>query len=232
VIDDIATPAELSELRGLITWLVEEAWGGGAGPPSVVDLHQGSISYKEQFVLLHKLMEFKQVNFTNEQIETYNAVRDRVRDKVRKLFRAPAILPEMSFFSHINASKNARNLHDEYWHPHIDTEQYGTFAVTTILYLNDHGDDYKGGAIRFADDDAAARQALGGPAGGTWSRLEPILGRLVAFTSGRENVHHVEPVTSGTRLALTMAFTCNEGKAASVPKWDGGGGAMLAQAEE
>ena len=47
----------------------------------------------------------------------------------------------MSFFSHINSSKTAETLHDEYWHSHIDTEQYGTFAYTSILYLNTQGED-------------------------------------------------------------------------------------------
>jgi len=231
VIDDLASPDEVRVLRELIEWLVAEAWGGGVGPPSVVDLHQGSISYKDKFVLLHKLMEFKQVNFTSEQIDTYNAVRDRALVHVKDLFAAPQVLPEMTFFSHINASKVAQNTHDEYWHAHIDTEQYGTFAITTVLYLNDLGSDYHGGAFRFADDSAAAKEALGGDPGGRWSSVEPTAGRLVAFTSGRENVHRVEPVTSGVRLALTMAFTCNANKAASVSRWEGGGGSMHAEAQ-
>lgn len=29
------------------------------------------------------------------------------------------------------------------------------------------------------------------------------------FTSGSENLHAVEQVTSGTRYALTISFTCN-----------------------
>lgn len=29
----------------------------------------------------------------------------------------------------------------EYWHSHIDTEQYGTFAFTTLLYLNSQDED-------------------------------------------------------------------------------------------
>lgn len=47
----------------------------------------------------------------------------------------------MSFFSHINSSKTAQTVHDEYWHSHIDTEQYGTFAYTSILYLNTQGQE-------------------------------------------------------------------------------------------
>jgi hypothetical protein len=30
------------------------------------------------------------------------------------------------------------------------------------------------------------------------------------FTSGSENVHYVERVTSGTRYALTVSFTCDQ----------------------
>lgn len=34
-------------------------------------------------------------------------------------------------------------------------------------------------------------------------------GRVSMFTSGSENVHAVEKVTSGTRYALTVPFTCD-----------------------
>ena len=47
-----------------------------------------------------------------------------------------ALLQDLTFFSHINSSKVAKNIHDEYWHRHIDAEQYGTFAYTTLLYLS------------------------------------------------------------------------------------------------
>lgn len=226
VFDDVASADEVKVLKDMIEWLIEEAWGGGLGPPSVVDLHQGSISYKDNFVMLRKLMDFKEVHFSAEQISTYNAVRDRMRERALELFNAPQLLPEMTFFSHINSSKSAHNMHDEYWHPHIDTEQYGTFAVTTILYLNAQGADYDGGGFRFADNAAAANEAVGASASADarWSVVEPAAGRAVAFTSGKENVHRVEPVTRGTRLALTMAFTCNEAKAASVERWEGGPG--------
>ena len=77
----------------------------------------------------------------------------------------------MTFFSHINASKTAQTVHDQYWHSHIaagiisvmpaarrllevrqlefmsctkDTEQYGTFAYTVLLYLNTEAQDARG----------------------------------------------------------------------------------------
>ena len=39
--------------------------------------------------------------------------------------------------------------------------------------------------------------------------VEPRYGRVSFFTSGVGNKHHVEPVTEGTRYALTMGFSCN-----------------------
>ena len=44
-----------------------------------------------------------------------------------------------------------------------------------------------------------------------------ISGRLSAFTSGAENVHYVERVSSGTRYAITISFTCNPSYAISDP---------------
>ena len=40
--------------------------------------------------------------------------------------------------------------------------------------------------------------------------VRPAVGRLVLFSSGREHPHHVEPVRSGERLAVTVAFTCEK----------------------
>ena len=43
-------------------------------------------------------------------------------------------------------------------------------------------------------------------------------GRISMFTSGGENVHFVEKVASGTRYALTIAFTCDSQKSIPDPQ--------------
>ena len=43
--------------------------------------------------------------------------------------------------------------------------------------------------------------------------VDPRRGRLVLFTSGSEHPHRVSRVTAGVRLALTIAFTCDESAA-------------------
>lgn len=42
--------------------------------------------------------------------------------------------------------------------------------------------------------------------------VEPRAGRVVIFTSGAENPHFVEKVTSGCRFVLAFWFTCDEKK--------------------
>ena len=42
--------------------------------------------------------------------------------------------------------------------------------------------------------------------------MEPKYNRLVLFSSGLENIHQVQPVLSGTRIVLSLWFTCDEKK--------------------
>lgn len=43
--------------------------------------------------------------------------------------------------------------------------------------------------------------------------VEPKKGRVSMFTSGAENLHYVEKVSSGVRYAITVSFTCDPSKA-------------------
>eukprot|EP00960_Hanusia_phi_P039166 753784-Hanusia_phi.AAC.9 len=113
-----------------------------------------------------------------------------------------------------------KNMHDEYWHEHVDANQYPGFEYTALIYLNDQvklhrrawktaevdqGYDYTGGLFSFIDEDIAQ-----GP--GKIETISPKCGKLVYFTSGSENVHRVHKVESGLRYALTIAFTCDKSK--------------------
>lgn len=112
-----------------------------------------------------------------------------------------------TFFSRIQGGANPNMANDEYWHYHVDTEQYGTFAVTTLLYLNTQTSDEK--------HDTSTSESEGEFSGGEFlfgppypAIVEPRRGRLSSFTSGPENPHRVLKVKEGTRYALTSAFSC------------------------
>jgi hypothetical protein len=42
--------------------------------------------------------------------------------------------------------------------------------------------------------------------------IEPRAGRVVIFSAGMENTHHVERVLSGQRFVLSFWFTCNRNR--------------------
>mmetsp|Transcript_5176 Transcript_5176/g.7271 ORF Transcript_5176/g.7271 Transcript_5176/m.7271 type:complete len:434 (+) Transcript_5176:65-1366(+) len=75
---------------------------------------------------------------------------------------------------------------DKVWVPDYD--------VSAILFLSDQNIDHQGGAEVF--EDVRARRLV-----------EAKRGRLICFSSGYENLHRVQPIRQGVRVALEMYFT-------------------------
>jgi hypothetical protein len=109
---------------------------------------------------------------------------------LRQHFTKPA------FFSRITSAKDS-TMNDQYWHEHVDRDTYGSFSYTALVYLNDFGADFTGGEFVFADG----------------ATVQPRAGRVSFFSAGWENPHRVNRVLSGTRLALTVSFTCEDAAA-------------------
>ncbi|XP_042590786.1 2-oxoglutarate and iron-dependent oxygenase domain-containing protein 3-like [Cyprinus carpio] len=166
---------------------------------SILDLHSGALSMGKQFVNIYRYFknEIRDV-FTEEDFELYRDVRSRIQKAITETFGLDTkrmYLIKPTFFSRIN-STSAKTTHDEYWHPHIDKETYGSFDYTSLLYLSDYGLEFGGGRFVFMDPSSNRT-------------VEPRAGRLSFFSSGSENLHHVEKVTWGTRYAITLSFTCD-----------------------
>nr|ACO15531.1 PKHD domain-containing transmembrane protein FLJ22222 homolog [Caligus clemensi] len=174
-----------------------------SGGASILDLHSGTISQGEHFVNLYA--KHPDV-FTPQEYALYAKVKDAVKSEVAKHFQLDPESLYLSYptlFSRIT-DKPAKTLHDEYWHSHIDKDTYPSFHYTSLMYLTDYQDDFQGGNFVFIDDKLNRT-------------IEPKFGRVSMFTSGMENKHFVEPVTFGTRFALTMGFTCDISKAIADP---------------
>uniref|UniRef100_A0A8C2UE05 2-oxoglutarate and iron dependent oxygenase domain containing 3 n=1 Tax=Coturnix japonica TaxID=93934 RepID=A0A8C2UE05_COTJA len=173
--------------------------GGSDGGASILDLHSGALSLGKQFVNLYRYFGDKiQDIFTEEDFALYRDVRQRIQQKIAEAFgisSSSMYLTKPTFFSRINSTE-AKTTHDEYWHPHIDKETYGSFDYTSLLYLSDYAEDFGGGRFVFMD-------------AGSNKTVEPQAGRVSFFTSGSENLHRVEKVHWGTRYAITISFTCN-----------------------
>ena len=203
IVDDLVSVSDAHKLleiakKGL-------AQGGGNGGASILDLHSGALSHGDNFINLYKTHPNV---FSQRDFETYRNIKNRVKAAVAEHFNLDndqLYLSHPTFFSELT-SIPAVTLHDEYWHPHIDKETYPSFHFTSLLYLSDYKRDFTGGRFIFIDESAKANRTI-----------EPREARVSAFTSGVENRHYVEPVTGGTRYALTMGFTCDKTKAIPDP---------------
>uniref|UniRef100_A0A9J8BCG9 2-oxoglutarate and iron dependent oxygenase domain containing 3 n=2 Tax=Cyprinus carpio TaxID=7962 RepID=A0A9J8BCG9_CYPCA len=196
--DSVVTLEEAQKLRRYTSkWSLSLA--GSDGGASILDLHSGALSMGKQFVNIYRYFknEIRDV-FTEEDFELYRDVRSRIQKAITETFGLDTkrmYLIKPTFFSRIN-STSAKTTHDEYWHPHIDKETYGSFDYTSLLYLSDYGLEFGGGRFVFMDPSSNRT-------------VEPRAGRLSFFSSGSENLHHVEKVTWGTRYAITLSFTCD-----------------------
>lgn len=195
VFDDVFETDVLVAMENMVDDILARAQGGGTGPPSVIDLHGRVVSYKEKFMNLDVVFEHHKWNVSRTDIKTYQMIRQLITDTTMRLsgVHSKLFYMDRAFFSHINGSKTAKTLHDEYWHQHIDVEQYGTFAYTALLYFGGAA-NFTGGDFVFTNDNHT---------------ITPKRNRLLVFSSGEENPHMVNPVENGIRLAFTSAVTCN-----------------------
>ncbi|KAM7296674.1 2-oxoglutarate and iron-dependent oxygenase domain-containing protein 3 isoform X2 [Ixodes scapularis] len=169
--------------------------GRSDGGASILDLHSGLLKQKGKLL------------FTEEDIKVYRQVKIKIRSLIAFQFGATPEslhLTHPTFFSEMT-DRPALTVHDQYWHVHVDKKTYGSFHYTSLLYLSDYATDFDGGRLVFVD----------GASGNV--TVEPKKGRLLAFTSGSENPHRVEPVERGVRYALTVSFSCDPSKAVADP---------------
>lgn len=175
-------------------------YGESSGGASIFDIHNGVVSKGKSFISVKNLLkEQNKELLSKDDVKEFNKIKDKIIDTIKAKFGiADVYLTKPVFFSKIT-SKQAETLHDEYWHSHIDKDQYEGFHYTTLVYLNNHQKDYMGGRFFWTNEKD-----------NTTLSHEPRKGRLSIFSSGSENRHHVEKVLSGTRYAVTIPFTCNK----------------------
>ncbi|XP_015587769.1 2-oxoglutarate and iron-dependent oxygenase domain-containing protein 3 isoform X2 [Cephus cinctus] len=186
VMDKLVTSTETDVLLKIAT--VGMSFGGSDGGASILDLHSGALSKGSGFINVYALDAVNKV-FNSADFAIYKVVKTKIQHAVAHNFGVNAheiYLTHPTFFSRMtNAS--AKTEHDEYWHPHVDKETYESFHYTSLLYLNDFGRDFEGGRFLFVDKNNVN------------TTVEPRKGRVSMFTSGSENLHAVEKVTTGTR---------------------------------
>lgn len=203
VIGGFASADEVAALRAIADRGM--AHGGGAGGPTILDLESGALSLGDKFVSVFALLNSTRAPpiATGAELDVLERVYERIRGAASDAFGSRGLrLTKPTFWSRLNASRPAVTQHDEYWHEHIDTKQYGTFTFTGLLYLSDHGDEFAGGEFELAPPRGRAAEPP--------TLIRPQRGQLLLLTSGSENPHRVRQVRRGVRTALTVPFTCDE----------------------
>jgi len=134
---------------------------------------------------------------------------ERMRRMIAHEYGLPlsTVLP-MQAFAAMFTGENAKQATT-----HSDESTHKEFHYSCVAYFTEHGDDFEGGTFYWNDAAEAAADDEGGVDGGEEgsSRVltprAPSKGSAVIFSSGWENLHQVEPLRSGTRLAIPAFFT-------------------------
>ena len=149
VIDNLLTNQEILILKNLAQ-SATQSQGGGAGGASIFELYSSVTSMGEKFISLFamrnqasKAGDFETLQqiesiYSAENLETYTNARKKVQNAIGEMFGLDSNLLHLAqptFFSRLT-NKDAATPHDEYWHRHIDTNQYQTFDYTALIYLN------------------------------------------------------------------------------------------------
>lgn len=201
--DKLITVSEVDALLRLARHGI--AFGGSEGGASILDLHSGALSYGKKFVNIYKLENTQKI-FSPADMAVYKVVKTKIQHAIAHNFALNVeglYLTHPTFFSKLTNAE-PKTEHDEYWHPHVDTETYESFHYTSLLYLSDYDVEFTGGRLIWIESKANVT-------------LEPRKGRVAMFSSGEENLHFVERVQTGTRYAITVSFTCDPSKSIADP---------------
>ncbi|KAJ3327140.1 2-oxoglutarate and iron-dependent oxygenase domain-containing protein 3 [Blyttiomyces sp. JEL0837] len=239
VVDDFVSQAEVDMLISIADKAMTHS--RALGGPCIFDIATGATTHNDRFISVYNRIYNLHIQdpknnpsstlLNSTEFETLISIYHKIYSKIVTVFnvskpKGSLRLSKPSFFSRID-SNPPKTPHDEYWHTHIDREQYGSFCYTGLLYLSNSGKEFKGGDFvwrdlpsgskRDHDDDEDEddeneddHEHPSSKSKTLQHRLSPRAGRLSLFTSGDENLHHVAKVTKGVRKALTVAFTCSD----------------------
>ena len=157
VIDDFITKEEKATLLALVnrgmTFASAKAAKGG---PTIMDVNTGFVRDQYQMVNMYEPTQkgVAAARFTEVELGTYRAVMERIRQRIIAEFGTQMLyLTAPTFVTREVGAKGWQpsDMHDVYWHPHIDKQNTEHYDFSGLLYLADHQDDFEGGKFAFID---------------------------------------------------------------------------------
>jgi hypothetical protein len=175
------------------------------GGPTILDINSGHI--RDTAGLDNLFDENNNFTFSADDFSSYGSIIRKLKSNVETTFGIQNMyFTAPTFITRLDGrnSWSPREIHDEYWHPHVDRDNTRHYHYSGLLYLSTYGKDFLGGKLNFlSSGEAETKSHI------VELEVEPKAGRVIMFTSGGENFHHVERVTSGQRFVLAFWFTCD-----------------------
>ncbi|RHY97962.1 hypothetical protein DYB35_007145 [Aphanomyces astaci] len=143
------------------------------GGPTIMDINTGMYSadhpirrweftsscigyVKDGNGLINLYRQDPPVQFTTEQYTLYRDVIESIRLAIMDEFRLSTLyFTAPTFLTRLigNASWVPQEMHDEYWHAHVDKNNTRHYDYSGLLYLADYGVEFTGGLFAFLDKD-------------------------------------------------------------------------------
>ncbi|KAJ8923830.1 hypothetical protein NQ315_010412 [Exocentrus adspersus] len=208
VSDGLASEKECKTLIGLAKMFAKlgDGYEGERSPHTIMEKFEGITLSRALFLVYFRLLK-------PDYLDLYLKLTEDVKRRVQDYFK----IKKKLYFSYTQLvcrsalPESPKNRHDFSHEIHADNcnilnsgvcekspPAYTWRDYSAILYLNSNFD---GGEFIFASDKAATH---------VQSVIEPRCGRMIAFTSGSENLHGVKAVRSGSRCAIGIWFTHDE----------------------
>tara|TARA_B100000287_G_C20636094_1_gene781740 strand:+ start:760 stop:1338 length:579 start_codon:yes stop_codon:yes gene_type:complete len=112
-----------------------------------------------------------------------------------KFYDEEVVYPEFSNLVYWGTGMELGAHADNHWVDNPQKEHYTPHRdYSAVIYLNNN---YVGGETFFVENAYS---------------VEPEVGKLILFTSGKEHIHGVRQVTSGSRYTMALWFTKNKNK--------------------
>eukprot|EP01031_Cornospumella_fuschlensis_P036133 gene36133-43820_t len=188
------------------------------GGPTIVDINTGYI--RDSAGLDNLFIKSNDIFDASDFLHYGNIIR-RLKDTVMEAFNLETLyFTAPTFITRIDMDTpwNPKEIHDEYWHPHVDRNNTAHYQYSGLLYLSTFNEDFEGGRLLFYPQSTIADGQYQPVLPATGERaeaelvVEPKAGRVAMFSSGPENTHNLEKVTKGTRYVLSFWFTCDDAK--------------------
>lgn len=95
------------------------------------------------------------VSYSQTEFDVYRAVFDKIRNAIKQYFGLGNVwFTAPTFVARLNgeAGWEPAEIHDEYWHPHVDKNNTEHYDYSGLVYLTTHGQDFTGGKFVFIDE--------------------------------------------------------------------------------